>query len=406
VFHAKEASRGRRGRNWVVVGLVPLLLLCILGAVVFVYWDSIAAMVFDQPVATRQPPPRPVQPAPDPVPQPSTTAVAPAVVVAEAQPSAAGTSAPSPSAQAPGTAPSTAPSTESQAGQAPATTSTGAGTTATGASAGQAVANAGETPRPSPQPTMTELAATAPTVAQVTRTTDDSGRRLSADEQVAREIQRRGLAPASLGDGTAFKITRRSTPDKLHPRLARAYAAWIAGDLVAAKRDYARVLKSNPRNRNALLGLGAIAVREDEWDAASRYYKALLTLNPKDSIAQAGIIAIHENVDPLRGESQIKLLLREEPEAPHLHFTLGNMYADQRRWGEAQIAYFDAYRLQSDNADYAYNLAVSLDQLGQAKAAGDYYRQALDLAAQHGAVFDQPGVRDRLLKLAFEDAAQ
>jgi uncharacterized protein HemY len=253
---------------------------------------------------------------------------------------------------------------------------------------------------------MTELAATAPTVAQVTRTTDDSGRRLSADEQVAREIQRRGLAPASLGDGTAFKITRRSTPDKLHPRLARAYAAWIAGDLVAAKRDYARVLKSNPRNRNALLGLGAIAVREDEWDAASRYYKALLTLNPKDSIAQAGIIAIHENVDPLRGESQIKLLLREEPEAPHLHFTLGNMYADQRRWGEAQIAYFDAYRLQSDNADYAYNLAVSLDQLGQAKAAGDYYRQALDLAAQHGAVFDQPGVRDRLLKLAFEDAAQ
>ena len=155
-----------------------------------------------------------------------------------------------------------------------------------------------------------------------------------------------------------------------------------------------------------MLGLGAIAVREGEWDAASAYYTALLNLNPKDSIAQAGIIAIHENVDPLRGESQIKLLLREEPEAPHLHFTLGNMYADQGRWGEAQRAYFDAYRLQSDNADYAYNLAVSLDQLGQAKPAGDYYRQALELAAEHGAVFDQPGVRDRLLKLAFEGAAQ
>ena len=394
VFHAKEASRGRRGRNWVVVGLVPLLLLCIVGAVVFVYWDNIAGMVFDQSVATRRPQPRPVQPAPDPAPQPSTATVAPAVVVAEVQPSATGTSAASTSSQAPGTPPSTTPSTESQAGQAPTPTSTVAETTAP------------ETSRPSPQPTMTELAAAAPTVAQVTRTTDESGRRLSADEQVAREIQRRGLAPASLGDGTAFKITRRSAPDKLHPRLARAYDAWRAGNLEAAKRDYARVLKSSPRNRNALLGLGAIAVREGEWDAASEYYTTLLGLNPKDSIAQAGIIAIHENVDPLRGESQVKLLLREEPEAPHLHFTLGNMYADQGRWGEAQTAYFNAHRLQSDNADYAYNVAVSLDQLGQAKAAGDYYRQALKLAAQNGAVFDQPGVRDRLLKLAFEGAAQ
>ena len=115
---------------------------------------------------------------------------------------------------------------------------------------------------------------------------------------------------------------------------------------------------------------------------------------------------MHENVDPLRGESQIKLLLREEPEAPHLHFTLGNMYAEQDRWGEAQSAYFDAFRLDADNPDYAYNLAVSLDQLGKGGAAADYYRRALELAAQNGAAFNQPSVRDRLLKLAFEGSAQ
>ncbi len=113
-----------------------------------------------------------------------------------------------------------------------------------------------------------------------------------------------------------------------------------------------------------------------------------------------------ESADPLRGESQIKILLREEPNAPYLHFTLGNMYAEQNRWGEAQSAYFAAYRLQNDNPDYTYNLAVSLDQLGKAAAAADYYRRALELAAQTGAVFDQPSVRDRLLKLAFEGAAK
>jgi len=175
---------------------------------------------------------------------------------------------------------------------------------------------------------------------------------------------------------------------------------------VAAKRDYERVLKAEPRNRNALLGLGAIAVREGRWDDASQRYTTLLRLNPRDSIAQTGLIAVHENVDPLRGESQIKLLLREEPDAPHLHFTLGNMYAEQNRWGEAQSAYFNAFRLQGENPDYAYNLAVSLDQLGKGGAAAGYYRLALELAADNGAVFDQPGVRDRLLKLAFESAAQ
>ncbi len=175
---------------------------------------------------------------------------------------------------------------------------------------------------------------------------------------------------------------------------------------MAARRDYARVLRSDPRNRNALLGLGAIAVREGRWDEASERYAALLRLDPRDSIAQAGLISVHENVDPLRGESQIKILLRAEPDAPHLHFTLGNMYAEQNRWGEAQSAYFAAYRLQSGNPDYAYNLAVSLDQLGKAAAAADYYRQALELATENGAVFDQPGVRDRLLRLAFEDAAR
>lgn len=255
--------------------------------------------------------------------------------------------------------------------------------------------------------TMTELVGSAPSAAQVTSTTDETtGRRLPADEQVARAIQRAGLAPASPTGGTAFKIKRKSTPDKLHPRLTRAYEAWRSGNLAAAKRDYERVLRSDPRNRNALLGLGAIAVREGRWDDASNRYTALLRLNPKDSIAQAGLIAVHENVDPLRGESQIKLLLREEPDAPHLHFTLGNMYAAQRRWGEAQSAYFNAYRLQSESPDYAYNLAVSLDQLGKSAAAADYYRRALELAAEDGAVFDQPSVRDRLLRLAFEGAAK
>jgi tetratricopeptide (TPR) repeat protein len=378
VFHAKEASRGRRGRNWVVAGLVPLLLLLIVGGLVFVYWDTLAGLVSDKPPVARTPRTVP-QPAADPVPA---VAVAPTVVASTSQP-ATGTPGPA-SAAAPSGPPASVAST----------------------SPGGSVAPPPE-PSRAAQPTMQELAAAAPSAQQVTNPTDAvSGRRLSAEEQVQRGIQRVGLAPASPTGGSAFKIKRQSIPDKLHPRLLRAYNAWRSGDLVAAKRDYERVLRSHPRNRDALLGLGAIAVRQGRWDDASDRYTTLLRLNPRDSIAQAGLIAVHENVDPLRGESQIKLLLRVEPDAPHLHFTLGNMYAQQNRWGEAQSAYFAAYRLQTENPDYAYNLAVSLDQLGKAASAADYYRQALELAADNGAAFDQPSVRNRLLKIAFESSAQ
>jgi tetratricopeptide (TPR) repeat protein len=382
VFHAKEASRGRRGRNWVVAGLVPLLLLLIVGGLVFVYWDTLAGLLSDKPPVARTPRTT-TQPAADPAPA---VAVAPTVVTGTSQPATG----------APG----------------PASAATPSGTPASVASTspGGSVAPPPESSRatqPATRPSMQELAAAAPSAQQVTNPTDAvSGRRLSAEEQVQRGIQQVGLAPASPTGGTAFKIKRQSTPDKLHPRLLRAYAAWRSGDLAAAKRDYDRVLRSHPRNRDALLGLGAIAVRQGRWDDASDRYTTLLRLNPRDSIAQAGLIALHENVDPLRGESQIKLLLRAEPDAPHLHFTLGNMYAQQNRWGEAQSAYFDAYRLQSENPDYAYNVAVSLDQLGKAAAAAGYYRQALELAADNGAAFDQPSVRNRLLKIAFESSAQ
>ena len=79
---------------------------------------------------------------------------------------------------------------------------------------------------------------------------------------------------------------------------------------------------------------------------------------------------------------------------------LGNWYARQQRWGNAQQAYFEALRRAPHNADYAFNLAVSLDRMGQAQAARTYYENALELAASGGATFDATAVRERVVQLA------
>ena len=91
--------------------------------------------------------------------------------------------------------------------------------------------------------------------------------------------------------------------------------------------------------------------------------------------------------------------MRGEPRAAHLHFNLGALYAVQSRWPEAQHAFFDAYRLDRGNADYAYNLAVSLDHLSQPRSALGFYREALFLARSRPASFEAEAVLRRIRDL-------
>ena len=70
------------------------------------------------------------------------------------------------------------------------------------------------------------------------------------------------------------------------------------------------------------------------------------------------------------------------------------------QWAPAQQAYFQAYQLQPDNPDYAYNLAVGLEHLSQPKLALTYYRQALELGNMKGhAGFDSARVQERIGQL-------
>ena len=63
-----------------------------------------------------------------------------------------------------------------------------------------------------------------------------------------------------------------------------------------------------------------------------------------------------------------------------MQFALGNLFARQGRWPEAQQSYFRAFSAMPENADYAFNLGVGLDRMNQPRLAQTYYRRALELA--------------------------
>jgi tetratricopeptide (TPR) repeat protein len=111
------------------------------------------------------------------------------------------------------------------------------------------------------------------------------------------------------------------------------------------------------------------------------------------------LIAAFGRGDPLSAETRLKQLIVRDPSA-YLYFTLGNLYADQSLWAQAQQAYFQAHHLEPGNPDYAYNLAVGLEHLGQARLALGFYRRALVLASARGhANFSRAQAEDRIVRL-------
>ena len=210
-------------------------------------------------------------------------------------------------------------------------------------------------------------------------------------------------APAAVPEAPAAEpespIRITTSRLKVNPQIASAYQAFLSGDLATAQRDYQQVLKSEPKNINALHGLAAISLRQGQYEAAENLYLHILEADPKDSAAQAGLIGLKGQVDPIQSESRLKNLLAGQPDSPSLNFALGNLYAQQGRWNDAQQAYFRAYTSDSENPDYQFNLAVSLDQLRQPRLALQYYQGALAAATQRPAAFDRNQVAGRVSDL-------
>ena len=190
-----------------------------------------------------------------------------------------------------------------------------------------------------------------------------------------------------------------SAPAKDEETITRAYAAFLAGQLVRARTLYTQALSDTPDRLDAQLGLAAIALSAGALPEARRRYQAVLSRDPRNAAALAALFILDGGAGAPDAESRLRQLLAVDPEDPRSHFTLGSYYAQQRRWADAQTAFFAAARRAPDNADYAFNLAVSLDRLGQGEAALTWYRRAVVLRA-HGGTFAPAVATTRVAQLS------
>jgi Flp pilus assembly protein TadD len=185
-------------------------------------------------------------------------------------------------------------------------------------------------------------------------------------------------------------------PLKVNPALLRGFEAFNRGDLEQAQLEYERAQKSDPRNTDALHGLAAIAVRQGRHEQADLLYRRIAEADPQDTVAMSTLINNRSQIDPGAAESRLKSLSAAQPDLAAPQFALGNLYARQGRWNEAQQAYFRAYNAEQDNPDILYNLAISLEHMRQNKLAAQYYALAVAAAQNHRSSFDPAQAAARL----------
>jgi Tfp pilus assembly protein PilF len=189
------------------------------------------------------------------------------------------------------------------------------------------------------------------------------------------------------------------TPRRVPADLAAGYQALRQGDFAAARRGYEAALASDPTSVDAHLGMATLAAREANRSAAAEHYRRALDLDPMNGTARAGLAALADFSRPEALEAQLRADLARLPESSALHFTLGNLYASQRQWQPAQAAYYEAHRLDPGSGDIAFNLAVSLDHLGQRRVAAGFYARAIEAARGRAALFDPATAARRIAEL-------
>lgn len=178
------------------------------------------------------------------------------------------------------------------------------------------------------------------------------------------------------------------TPPLLQHEMALANDHLINGCWQEADRDYQNILTHHPEHRGAQLGVASAAMMQGELHRAAIRLRQILEHHPTDPFALAGLAMLVPATNPERHESGLKQAQESAPEVTELHFVLGNFYANQARWQEAERSYARAIALVSLHAapiaaPYFYNHAIALEYLGDSAASLARYQQALDHTKPH-----------------------
>ena len=150
------------------------------------------------------------------------------------------------------------------------------------------------------------------------------------------------------------------------------------GDLKKAELLYRRILKTNPRNSDALNLLGVIAYQEGKRDVAVDLISRAIAINPHvpDYHNNLGL-ALKESGRLEAAVSSFREAVRLRPDDAKTHNNLGLTLRDQGCLSEAISSYLEALRLNPGYEAARNNLGAALMDRGRLKEAIACFKEVL-----------------------------
>jgi len=144
------------------------------------------------------------------------------------------------------------------------------------------------------------------------------------------------------------------------------------------------ILNLAPGHAGALSLLGILAQAVNDHDGAARLFALAYRARPEDpGHAMNGALALMELGQEGAAVLVLEKAMERHPDHAGLYGLLGLAEAQRERWDAALAALGRAHRLDPDNLDHRYNLALTFDQSGDDGSAAEHYRAVLDRMPHH-----------------------
>lgn len=198
-----------------------------------------------------------------------------------------------------------------------------------------------------------------------------------------------------------MKIEVRKTNPNVNQYLEQGYENLIAGRYQIAAGYYEEALNVEPRNENAMFGLGTTYQKLGRTEEARDTYAKLLSFNPTHLEALNNFMALISDEAPAEAIAELERMETESPDFSPIPAQLGIIHSKQGNYAKAAEKLARALYLSPENNAYKYNLAIALDKLGQSEAASDLYVQLITASnAGQPIPGDAETIRNRVIFLS------
>ncbi len=171
-------------------------------------------------------------------------------------------------------------------------------------------------------------------------------------------------------------------------RLQSAAMLYERQDYPQAELLFKDILKTIPKQEDAIHFLGLIAYQQENYPLAIEKLLSASKISPKQAHFQCNLgVAYFKNKEVSKAYRCLKKAVQLNPELPEFHFHLGNFYYEQNKYLEAIDCFKTTLKLQDTHTDALNNLGACYFQTHHYDQAEACFNKSLQVSPQQANVY-------------------